>query len=100
MSRSGLSARGDLPVELTSFVGRRRELAEVKKLLGASRLVTLTGVGGTGKTRLAVRTAAERARAFREGVWFVDLTALRAPELLIPEVQDPDVLAYLVMVEL
>jgi predicted ATPase/DNA-binding CsgD family transcriptional regulator len=91
---------GSLPVELTSFVGRRRELAEVKRLLGASRLLTLTGVGGTGKTRLAVRTAAQLRRAFPDGIWFVDLTALRAPELLVLEVQDPDVLAYLVMTAL
>ena len=84
-------------MELTSFVGRRRELGEVKRLLGASRLVTLTGVGGTGKTRLAARAAAELRRAFPDGVWFVDLTALRAPELLVVEVQDPEVLAYLLM---
>lgn len=90
-------AGGNLPVELTSFVGRRREEAEVKRLLGESRLVTLTGVGGTGKTRLALRTAAGLRRAFPDGVRFVDLTALRGPELLILEIQDPDVLAYLVM---
>ncbi len=86
-----------MPVELTSFVGRRRELGEVKRLLGASRLVTLTGMGGTGKTRLAARAAGELRRAFPDGVWFVDLTALGAPELLVVEVQNPDVLAYLVM---
>ena len=91
---------GNVAVELTSFVGRRRELGEVKRLLGESRLVTLTGVGGTGKTRLAVRVAAELRRAFPDGVWFVDLTALRAPELLSLQVQDPDVLAYLVMTAL
>ena len=51
---------GNLPVELTGFVGRRRELGEVKRLLGASRLVTLTGVGGIGKTRLAGREKIER----------------------------------------
>ena len=84
-------------MELTSFVGRRRELGEVKRLLGASRLVTLTGVGGTGKTRLAARAGAELRRAFPDGVWFVDLTALSAPELLVLEVQDPEVLAYLLM---
>jgi predicted ATPase/DNA-binding CsgD family transcriptional regulator len=100
MPRTESMAGGNLPVELTSFVGRRRELAEVKRLLGVSRLLTLTGVGGTGKTRLAVRTAAELRRAFPDGDWFVDLTALRAPELLVLEVQDPDVLAYLVMVAL
>src|SRR5690242_6502331 len=100
MPRTESMSGGNLPVELTSFVGRQRELAEVKRLLGVSRLVTLTGVGGTGKTRLAVRTAAELRRAFPDGIWFVDLTALRAPELLVLQVQDPDVLAYLVMTAL
>jgi predicted ATPase/DNA-binding CsgD family transcriptional regulator len=90
-------ASGSLPAELTSFVGRRRELAEIKRLLGVSRLVTLTGVGGTGKTRLAGRAAGELRRAFPDGSWFVDLTALRAPGLLVLKVQDPQVLAYLMM---
>jgi predicted ATPase/DNA-binding CsgD family transcriptional regulator len=100
MRRTDPATGGALPVELTSFVGRRHERGEVKRLLGASRLVTLTGVGGTGKTRLAARTATELRRTFPDGVWFVDLTALRAPELLVVEVQDPEVLAYLVMGEM
>ena len=58
---------GNLPAELTSFVGHRGELAEVRKLLAGSRLVTLTGPGGVGKTRLALRAAAGLARAFRDG---------------------------------
>ncbi len=61
----------NLPAELTSFVGRRRELGEVKRLLTTTRLVTLTGSGGAGKTRLALRTAAEVARAIPDGVWLV-----------------------------
>ncbi|MBG0561392.1 ATP-binding protein [Actinoplanes aureus] len=93
MPRTG----GNLPLELTSFVGRRHEVAEVKRLLGGARLVTLTGVGGAGKTRLALRTADQLRRSSPDGVWFVDLTALRGPEMLILEIQDPDVLAYLVM---
>jgi non-specific serine/threonine protein kinase len=68
---------GNLPAELTSFVGRRSELAEVKRLLAGSRLVTLTGIGGVGKTRLALRAAAELRRAFRDGVWLVQLDQLR-----------------------
>ena len=74
--------RGVLPAEMTSFVGRRGELLEVRRLLGASRMVTLTGFGGVGKTRLAARVAAEVRRSFRDGVWFVDLTSLHDPELL------------------
>jgi MoxR-like ATPase len=59
---------GNLPAGLTSFVGRRSELAAVKRLLAYSRLVTLTGVGGTGKTRLALWLAAGLRRAFRSGM--------------------------------
>ena len=76
------SGRGTLPAELTSFVGRRRELAETRRLLAGSRMLTLTGVGGVGKTRLALRIAAEVRRTFRDGVWFVELAALQDPELL------------------
>src|SRR5215831_2521767 len=73
---------GNLPAELTSFVGRRGELAEVRRLLASSRLVTLTGVGGVGKTRLALRAAAELRRAFRDGVWLVRLDQLREEALV------------------
>jgi predicted ATPase/DNA-binding CsgD family transcriptional regulator len=73
---------GNLPLELTSFVGRRREVAELKRLLSVSRLVTLTGVGGVGKTRLAQHTAAGLRRAFEDGVWFVELSSLTDPDLL------------------
>lgn len=67
---------------LTSFVGRRRELAEITRLLGESRLVTLTGVGGVGKTRLALR-AAERVREeFPDGVWLVELAKVSEPALV------------------
>ncbi|MEU8106365.1 AAA family ATPase [Nonomuraea muscovyensis] len=68
---------------MTSFVGRRRELAEARRLLSAARVVTLTGVGGVGKTRLAMRLADEVRRAFPAGVWLVDLTAVETPELLV-----------------
>ncbi|KWW97798.1 hypothetical protein TH66_20330 [Carbonactinospora thermoautotrophica] len=73
---------GNLPVEVTSFVGRRRELTEAKRLLSQTRLLTLTGVGGVGKTRLALRVAAELHRAFPDGVWLVDLASLEDPKLL------------------
>ncbi|WP_327726270.1 winged helix-turn-helix domain-containing protein [Streptomyces sp. NBC_00487] len=74
--------RGNLPAETTSFIGRERELAETQLLLGLSRLVTLTGVGGVGKTRLALRAARRSAAAFPDGVWLVDLAALTDPALL------------------
>ena len=76
---------GNLPAELTSFVGRRGELAEVRRLLASSRLVTLTGVGGVGgvgKTRLALRAAAGLRRAFRDGVWLVRLDQVRDEALV------------------
>ncbi len=77
---------GNLPAELTSFVGRRAELFELKQALSSTRLVTLTGAGGVGKTRLALRAAAWSQRAFRDGVWFVDVSPLRDPELVVPAV--------------
>jgi non-specific serine/threonine protein kinase len=74
---------GNLPLELTSFVGRRTELSEVKRLQSASRLVTLTGIGGVGKTRLALRAATEARREFPDGVWLVELGELRDGSLLV-----------------
>jgi predicted ATPase/DNA-binding CsgD family transcriptional regulator len=73
---------GNLPAELTSFVGRRRELKEAKRLLSVARLLTLTGTGGVGKTRLATRLAWESRRAFADGVWLVELAEVRYPRLL------------------
>ncbi|GLW11604.1 LuxR family transcriptional regulator [Microtetraspora sp. NBRC 13810] len=73
-----------LPAETTSFVGRRHEIANVKRLLSHARLMTLTGVGGVGKSRLATRVATEMRRSFPDGVWLVELAALPDPEL-IPE---------------
>src|SRR3979490_778728 len=75
-----------LPAEVTSFVGRRHEVAEVKRLLSASRMVTLTGVGGVGKTRLASRVAVALRRAFPDGVWLVELAELEKPELMLSTV--------------
>ncbi|MBF6166286.1 protein kinase [Streptomyces gardneri] len=74
---------GNLPLELTSFVGRRSELSEVKNLLSVSRLVTLTGVGGVGKTRLALRAAAGARRDFEDGVWLIELAEVSDPALLV-----------------
>ena len=73
---------GNLPAEATSFIGRRRELAEVKTKLTGGRLVTLAGPGGVGKTRLAIRVATDLARSFRDGAWFVELAEIRDPTLV------------------
>lgn len=75
--RSSIQLTGHLPADTTSFVDRRSELLEAKRLLGVSRLLTLTGVGGVGKTRLALRVATAVRRAFADGVWLVDLAQLR-----------------------
>ncbi|MFE8011141.1 ATP-binding protein [Streptomyces antibioticus] len=77
-----------LPVETTSFVDRRTELAEARELLTRARLVTLTGPGGVGKTRLAGRIAARVARAFPDGVRFVHLSGLHDPALVPHAVAD------------
>jgi predicted ATPase/DNA-binding CsgD family transcriptional regulator len=69
-------ARHNLPAQTLLFVGRGREIAEVKQLLHTSRLLTLTGTGGTGKTQLALWVAADVAEAFADGVYFVDLAPL------------------------
>ncbi len=74
--------RTNLPELLTSFVGRERELAEIKQHLPTLRLLTLTGMGGIGKTRLAHQAAAEMLDAYRDGVWFVDLAPLVDPALV------------------
>jgi len=70
------AAHHNLPVELTSFIGREKELEEIRQLLQENRLVTLTGVGGTGKTRLALQTARAVLDSFPQGVWAVELSAL------------------------
>ena len=72
--------------ELTEFVGRRAELAHVRQALSSGRLVTLTGPGGIGKTRLAVEAASGARRAFSDGVGLAELGGLRDPALLVPEV--------------
>lgn len=71
-----------VPSPLTSFVGRGRELAEIRRLLGETRLLTLTGTGGVGKTRLALELAQRIKRSFADGIWVVELAALSDPELV------------------
>src|SRR5260370_36424507 len=73
---------GNLPAEATSFIGRRRELAELRKKLAAARLVSLIGPGGVGKTRLAIRIATDLARGFPGGAWLVELADGRDPALV------------------
>src|SRR5437660_2519496 len=68
---------GNLPAESTSFIGRRRELAEIRKKLTTARLVSLVGPGGVGKTRLALRIAADLGRGFADGGWLVELAEVR-----------------------
>ena len=78
-----LDARAqNLPIQLTSFVGREREMDEVKHLLGSSRLVTLIAAGGTGKTRLSLQVGADLIDEFADGVWFVELAPLRDARLV------------------
>lgn len=73
---------GNLPAEVTSFIGRRHELAEVRKKLAAGRLVSLVGPGGVGKTRLAIRSATDLGRGFPDGAWQVELAELHHPTLV------------------
>jgi len=73
---TGALTPNNLPAQRTSFVGRERELAECARLLGETRLLTLTGIGGCGKTRLAIRLAESRLASRPDGVWFVDLAPL------------------------
>ena len=82
-----LDARpNNLPTQLTTFVGRERELAEAGALLADTRLLTMTGPGGTGKTRLSLQVAAAAADAYPDGVWFVALDAVGDPALVVPTI--------------
>src|SRR5439155_5506651 len=82
-----LDARpNNLPIEVSTFVGRVRELSEVRGLLETKRAVTITGAGGTGKTRLALQIAADAIEGFPDGVFFVPLAFVSAPGLVLPAV--------------
>jgi len=74
----------NLPAQLSSFIGREREIRELKELLGITRLVTLTSMGGTGKTRLSLQVAADVMDGYQDGVWFVELAPL-VDERLVPQ---------------
>ena len=76
----------NLPLQLTSFIGRVREIAEIKRLLSTTRSLTLTGAGGCGKTRLALEVAAQLVEEYEDGVWVVELASLSDPALVPQEV--------------
>ncbi len=75
-------AKSNLPVQLTSFVGRGAQINDVQQVLRSNRLVTLTGAGGVGKTRLAVQVAAQVAGEFGDGLWYVDLAPINDPDVV------------------
>jgi predicted ATPase/DNA-binding SARP family transcriptional activator/DNA-binding CsgD family transcriptional regulator len=77
-----IHGRHNLPASLTSFIGRGREIAEARRMLSATRLLTLTGVGGSGKTRLAVEAARSVVAAYPDGAWLVELAPLSEPGLV------------------
>jgi non-specific serine/threonine protein kinase len=77
------SQSSNLPAQLTSFVGRVREIAEIKGLLKTSRLVVLTGPGGCGKSRLAAQVAAQLVEDYRDGVWLVEFASISEPALVV-----------------
>jgi predicted ATPase/class 3 adenylate cyclase len=76
----------NLPRQLTRFIGREREMAEVKRLLATTALLTLTGAGGCGKTRLSLQVAADLLEEYADGVWLVELAALTDPALVLQTV--------------
>ena len=78
--------RGNLPPPLTGFVGRDAELADISRLLQSARLVTLTGTGGAGKTRLMIEVARQVEDRFPEGCWFVPLETVTEPDLVLPAI--------------
>ena len=83
--RSLEATPNNLPQQVTSFIGREREVAETKRLLEGTRLLTLLGMGGLGKTRLSLQVAADELDAFPDGAWFVDLAPIRDPSLVPSE---------------
>jgi predicted ATPase/DNA-binding SARP family transcriptional activator/class 3 adenylate cyclase len=82
------AARHNLPSTLSSFVGREDQIRKVDELLGDARLVTITGPGGSGKTRLSLQVAAGAVDAYRHGVWFADLASLTDPDLVARRIAD------------
>lgn len=86
--RSMVSVPNNLPVQRTSFVGREKEITEVKSLLEHTRLLTLTGAGGTGKTRISLQTAADLLELYPDGIWLVELAPRTDPNLVLQAVAE------------
>ncbi len=84
--QSSVSTPHNLPIQLTTFIGRRRELEEVKRLIESNRLLTLIGPAGTGKTRLMLQAAADLVEQFPDGVWLIELAPLTNPELVTEKI--------------
>ncbi len=82
------TARHNLPLELTSFIGRERELTETQEKLGQARLLTLVGPGGTGKTRLSIQIGAAQLDRFEDGVWLVELAPIADPAFIVSTIAD------------
>lgn len=83
--RGSGSSRNNLPAQPTTFIGRDAEVADIHERLDAARLVTVTGTGGVGKSRIALRVAADRQRRYRDGVWLIDLTRVDEPDAVVRE---------------
>jgi ATP/maltotriose-dependent transcriptional regulator MalT len=77
--------RSNLPKPLTSFIGREKEIQQVEELVSNARLVTITGPGGVGKTRLAIQAVSGLAPQFRDGVWWVELASISG---IVPSKQE------------
>ena len=84
--RSLTSVPNNLPMTLTTFVGRENDAAEVKRLIGEARMLTVTGAGGCGKTRLVLEVAADLVDRFPDGLWWIDLAPVADPSLLVSTV--------------
>jgi predicted ATPase/DNA-binding CsgD family transcriptional regulator len=98
MTSERFTHKHNLPAPVSSFIGREQELKELRQCLRENRLITLTGAGGTGKTRLALQAATTELDRFADGVWLIELAGLPIPELVVetiakvlmqPEISDP-----------